>query len=1796
MGNIISSNNKKIHTVWVGGPIPEIANSYLNIWAKLYTEDFKTITWVDSENLYVAVYNKVIKKYREYKLSKYLEENSDIEFKQYWEQAVNIEMTLRTDHEFPHETDDERKKTIYKIIDEKITGEAMDLNLAWELEQEIEKAVRDNEGFLLKVKSKEHKNKYGDVKKLLNKYDTDNECDFSSIYKKEINERGNLAAASDIIRLIALHQKNGLYIDMDLLPQIKKESFDSIFKIICREDPAITEKEIYYALELALGLEGSKTSKKDSGLNPSTINAIEEFINNTEFDKIFQKEDIQTGLAFKYVGGSLSNAEISSGAKSQDYLKRILDNVKTRYEFLKDLPDNFWNLSHAELEKEVDDLYLKYQDDIPGMGTTSISNYYEDSIIPTTEFPGTATLNLAGPTGIQGWLDKLKNLGVITESNPIKESNLSSLSTVEEQRSSWVVKEPRDYVFILKKLERFTSKSIKPNEKKIFFERFSQKIRSNINVNESEMSFIKELLSDNDFVKNIKYEGSIKLIKEKLGEFELSGDIVNLAWESPSKYTFRKISDENIVEHNTSNYDVNVIVQMQSDQIVNVSVLNLLNKNKETSVILQLSPNNSELNVFEWISDKGYFQSIPLDIWFNTKNGQSLRFQLVGHGNKDDSNEIRFGGMVVDQVKEQLNQIISKLNSENSIKNIKLDLIGCALMPEMKEDISSSFPGELTQWLYDKSKELNLKCENLSVAAREYPIKVLPNGRKEVFFKGKWINKDAANTYVKLNKSELIWDQDSEKVIKKSLSKKEILEISDKLYASLDTIHGLNKESQKIVVEIHNLVLKKIQDLLQIDERPSEHRTEVEKKIAESLSLIALGREWNDAVNDLISKNTTMQSEDGRHWHALIDTKEIEGKTHVVFVHESKDKESILIKTDDEIFSQFSKKYNKVQQDFNSHLSLNTKTGIIETKPHTTEGEAVHSLNAAFLLQALMDHRPNIGTPDNLSWPIKLQTYVGLVQPSIGVLEDGIHLGSMIASSLEIEIKPLSQALSAIKTAFPKFSAATGFLPGAISIIFDAANITGIIAEISKSKDPEETAVAATNLVMSSISAGVNIAGIIAGFTGAATATSILGMVALPLAGASIGITAIVQGIAANNKDANSLIKEFERVYNSVSNPTMLYDASNFEIKSSKDKNLLWSLGNGSVVTEIDFGENNIRYGEVTTIGTRGGGLHTFSGGLDHYLAGPVTDKTMHLDVYEAFGLKEKKKDIDLSYALNFYLPYGVNTHYSFNIHSLAGARYKNPASLSTLRSYYGQKFVWVYYALPTDYMINYLNSDYSQTEIQIKLDNKARNLFFPSIPDQRWRDKLIYKISGDGGQYLLKLPENKVKIEISPSQIKDEKWTLDVSSIKDINFDIDKKIKVKNSSLYLNDQKIDYKGTMPKSILLYSEIDDSSKWLLNGKIMCKSTLFINLDCVSNSKDVFLTVNSDQNRYLDYFNNDMHQEILEVVRNLNLNKPILMEFNCEKYKVSGIIDKDKLLYSFSPSDGTAVLFDPQSSHYNAYKSYTFGPEGADNSLNINSNGDFVYNIYDQDVTIQFKLAAHTIDFFLHPQKEILHPELAIYNTNTLSDVINIFNDINGICKEQLAQKYKCLLRHVKSLKEFVFSVICNNEKGDSSRFDLSFDKNNKIFLGDANWFASNGLVQFNYHYDSNTPNIVTLKSKNSPNEIKISHEDLVSDIFTKDLEFVFIADVCLKRLSLPSNKKYKRSFCLGLCGDKDKEFALEFDENLPEMSLSFDGKDLFISEKSTGTYTKVLNATDFENFKIKFKNQNTYMSLNDIEM
>ncbi|WP_440652054.1 TcdA/TcdB pore-forming domain-containing protein, partial [Cysteiniphilum sp. 19S12-1] len=774
-------------------------------------------------------------------------------------------------------------------------------------------------------------------------------------------------------------------------------------------------------------------------------------------------------------------------------------------------------------------------------------------------------------------------------------------------------------------------------------------------------------------------------------------------WDKPNKELF---IGENIDYNETFNYEKQLIIQLQGDTISFESSKALFAKHPKQSEWLQLKE-ESIGEVFTWSErsqDFVYTSPLRLD-----KEG-NIRISLVGHGYTDEGVKT-FGYMEAPEIIRKLEPLFNKIDPD-LVKSIKLDLIGCALL-DLSVSIENTIPGKLAEWLNSKSRELGLDSEHWSVVAREHDVKVGANGKKEVFLKGRWIDKEVANTYVQLNKSELIWDKDLGKVTKKPLSKDTLIEISKAIDTSTGQMNELNDESQKLVLELHDLVAKNIRELLQIGERPSEHRTEVEKKIAEALSLITLAGEWNDAVNNLKSEHA-MQLGDG--WHAMISTQEIDGETHVVFVHESEDKKPVLIKTDDEIFSKFSETYTQLHQDFTEHLTLDTHTGVIDAKPTMLEGDAVHTLNAAFLIQTLLDHHAS--PSKNLTWPIKLQTYVGLVQPSVGVIEDGIHLGSMIANAMKFEIKPLEQALSAIKTAFPTLNAAGSILPGAIGVIFDAANITGIIGELANSTSQEEAALAATNLTMAGITASVNVGAIAAGLTGAATASSILGMVGIPLVGLSIGIPALVEGYENVAQSANALIDEFNRVYHSVSNPSMLYDASDFSINPSKDSKVLWSLGNGAVVSEVDFINNTVHYGNITTMGTRGGAWHTFTGGLDHYLSGPIPDNGTTLDVYNAFGLSERNKAVDLSYALNFYLPYGANTYYSFGYNDLPGARYKKSIGLDTLRSYYGQKFVWVWYALPGDWIISYLKHSYYHTDIQIKLDNKSRNLFFPILDD----------------------------------------------------------------------------------------------------------------------------------------------------------------------------------------------------------------------------------------------------------------------------------------------------------------------------------------------------------------------------------------------------------------------------------------------------------------------------------------------
>jgi hypothetical protein len=58
--------------------------------------------------------------------------------------------------------------------------------------------------------------------------------DLHASYLRELGQRGNLAAASDIVRILALHETGGVYLDADLLPTWQAE-FDHRFKQLCND-------------------------------------------------------------------------------------------------------------------------------------------------------------------------------------------------------------------------------------------------------------------------------------------------------------------------------------------------------------------------------------------------------------------------------------------------------------------------------------------------------------------------------------------------------------------------------------------------------------------------------------------------------------------------------------------------------------------------------------------------------------------------------------------------------------------------------------------------------------------------------------------------------------------------------------------------------------------------------------------------------------------------------------------------------------------------------------------------------------------------------------------------------------------------------------------------------------------------------------------------------------------------------------------------------------------------------------------------------------------------------------------------------------------------------------------------------------------------------------------------------------------------------------------------------------------------------------------------------------------------
>ena len=1651
-----SDNNikKNLHTVWVGGPIPEIVKSYLNVWRDV-NPDYNHITWIDTDNKFIALYNNAVKELREYGLKQYLVGYPNAPASEYYDQAVNFERGIRENSAWPHDNDLERITTIKKIA--ALLGD----NKA----EEYQAKIYTIENSFVEMTSNQQ-NYYQPISELFEKFsEVDNlrATALIDIYKKEINDRGNLAAASDILRLVALQTNGGIYIDTDLLPLIDWKLLNETGDFPAEENikpEDIYSKKVYLEIEKYKGFPESKTKYIRSGLLQSQIDKIQEL---TKGSQPFERLSELSADHFYSDNSNMgwTNAELACD-KNNNFTNALMDRIILNYKVL----DKFNKLYSGKYDfAEVDDiatqlLYeFKLNADYENLFIHRLANYYRDSIVPESA-QATATLFLTGPTMLDAVIRDTEAVG----NNIIENKGTASLYTIEETFSSWAISQfGPDAALYLDKLKFGIELNLEEKEKlrNECFDLIKEKKEQATHLPDIAINFLKDFNTFSDSQLNLliqAYDFSdsyIYLAKHAATQLGIEN------WSYPVTTSTASTEDST---GNSFNYEKQLIIQLQGDETSFLSAQALFGKHPKQSEWLQCR--DGKINdIFTWSQDINSYQNITTPLVLNEPG--AVRITLVGHSDHTVEGVTHFAGMNADQLRGMLESVFDKIGTHSTQFNaIQLNLTGCSLL-NSSLSLEDTLPGQLALWMKDKADTLGLGREKFSVAAYEYPLRLVENGKKEIFFNSKWINKEVAAIDGMLNKTVLGWDDVSMQLMKRPLTLHDITNAATAIDSTMVAYKQLGKESQQQLLELHEKTTQELREALYQQKRPPEHGIEIEQKVIQALNLTNLSQEWNSAAQELHINNSLDE-----HWRASFTTRPLGEGYEVLFIHDTTG-EKKWISTHEDIFQTFGEQYQVLSAQLGSTLFFDPHSGSVVAKPNVMDAEAVHTLNAAFLLQALMGQRPDLqGPSDALSWPMQLQNYVGIIQPGIGLGEDALHLGELINSAVSSEFKPLSSALSALHAVKPTLGAIVPALPG---LLLDATNLTGIIAQLANSDDPTEIAVATTNLAMAGLTTGINVGALVTSFIPAAAgASAVLGIVAVPLAGIAAGLPALVEGFSKIAQSCEAAFKEFDYVYEGIKDPTQLQN-----LTPQETVHPLLSLGTGAVVSVIDFQQDSVTYGNVTMIGTDpdSGSGHTRVGNFDSFFSAPILDKNIILDVYQGLVLEHKQQRVDFSKAKLFYLPSGINKHYSFVYDSYSFHRGAKAPALRKLSAYYGRKFLWHFNAFVSDYAVSYLQTTLSKTPVQVQLDEVERTLIIPTITDENARHQLSYHFAGAGGKCTLILPSQVVSVEIDSSNSVDEHWSIDIeyvlksSSIHDGNVilgavqpQILQGMSISRTEITLGAQTVKFTSSPPEQVLLTSK-------LTVANIDEQVSLAISVNLVTGKKQHILVGHQSSKQPLQM------ATLIALANSLQLSGVVPLSINGQQGQLdvhSGIAawveDIEKNIFRFSSGIVSSLVILPGTIQILSNEKHILLVGSINTQQSITK---FIARPMYQDDSFRYVLQQLYIDdtSAVNALVPLLDKTCSVNQLKIWID--NYIPQLSNLISLQLSSG---MILSIKNLDDKQFDFFYHNETSTTGSF----------ILNSANWLINNCTVEYSLNFG---PPMLIVNANNIP-QITFSSTDL----------------------------------------------------------------------------------------------------------
>ncbi|MDI2142860.1 MULTISPECIES: TcdA/TcdB pore-forming domain-containing protein [unclassified Pseudomonas] len=416
-----------------------------------------------------------------------------------------------------------------------------------------------------------------------------------------------------------------------------------------------------------------------------------------------------------------------------------------------------------------------------------------------------------------------------------------------------------------------------------------------------------------------------------------------------------------------------------------------------------------------------------------------------------------------------------------------------------------------------------------------------------------------------------------------------------------------------------------------------------------------------------------------------------------------------------------------------------------------TDAVAVHTLNAGFAVQALMNAlRGREGEDRTLTTAVQWHAYVNYAQLVHGNAVDVAGLVRLVQNALRDE-KLIARTSSKVvgEALEPLTGRALGAVAGhvaneGVGAVLGLANVGFDIYQLANARNDVEIATFATQLTFDASSLALTGAGLGAALAGAGTAAGVLGGAGVILGGLAVGVTALAQNFATIAEEAKAIglfFADLEQAHQSAG-----YRYS--------DKQNAWLPRPALIINGVDLSTGKLL--------------------LDSSRLYPLRDH---------FGVPEFEVDysraINLSNELGYpaqmtfappaeqaiVLPCTPLTCYRYEYQILPFSSQRHDKGFDIARRLEKKKtdgqwlFLFSFYSFPSHYIIHRMSPDYRPTTISVTLDGQTRKLVVPVIP-KPWHEQISYRIQGGGGSCTLVLNPG-VNVELVSVGVQQNRWII---------------------------------------------------------------------------------------------------------------------------------------------------------------------------------------------------------------------------------------------------------------------------------------------------------------------------------------------------------------------------------------------------------------------------------------------------